>query len=291
MNTRKHLLAGLGLGALLVATAMQPAAAADMPLKARPLPPPVPVWSWTGFYIGANAGYSWGRSDSDARFFAPGTGATIIGPTGSTNAHDLDMNGAIAGGQIGYNWQTSNWVFGLETDLQWSGQDGDATFLCAATGGGGACLPGLGGVPGGVTGTSLSIEQKLRWFGTARARLGVTVTPSVLAYVTGGFAYGSVKSEATLTGFAPGIGTTSVSFSDSEIRGGWTVGGGLEAHLGGNWTAKAEYLYVDLGKTTNSVAFATVPAIGADVHSRITDNIARIGLNYKFGPSPVMAAY
>src|SRR5262245_2690417 len=188
----------------LVALAGLPAAAADLPARAPIMKaPPVEVWTWTGFYIGGNGGYSWGRSETDAAFFNPLTGVGIVAPAGSTTGFDFDLNGWVAGGQIGYNWQSGNWVWGLEADFQGSGQDGDARFLCAATAGGGACLPGLTFLPGGATGTALSVTHKLEWFGTVRARAGMLFTPSTLVYVTGGFAYGSVKSSGLLAGFTP----------------------------------------------------------------------------------------
>src|SRR6266436_1748632 len=96
------------------------------------------------------------------------------------------------------------WVFGLETDLQWSGERGSATFSCAAVAVvAGPCLPGLTFLPAGVTGTSLTVDQKIEWFGTFRARAGVLVVPSVLLYATGGLAYGSVKTDMTLAGVTP----------------------------------------------------------------------------------------
>ncbi len=273
---------GWAMGAL-VALAL-PASAADlparMPVKA---PPMVPVWSWTGFYIGANAGYSWGRSKTHVDYFNAASGAAIVPPAGSITDATLNLNGAIAGGQAGYNWQLdSRWVVGLEGDIQWSGQKGDAGFLCATPGAiGNACTPGNTALPAGFTGTSLSLEQKLTWFGTLRGRLGVTVTPDVLVYATGGLAFGEIKTSGTLTGATILINTASTGFSNSETNAGWTVGAGLEAHLGGNWTGKVEYLYMDLGSVSGSVT-NTAANVRAAYSSKVTDNIVRAGLNYKF---------
>jgi outer membrane immunogenic protein len=157
------------------------ASAAD--LGARPYtkaPVMVEVWNWTGFYIGGNAGYSWGRSNTDVSYFNSVTGVPIVPPAGSITGAGFDMNGAIAGGQIGYNWQSSNWLFGLEADAQWSDERGSAAYRCAATAVGGVCLPGLTFLPAGVTGSSLAVNQSLEWFGTVRGRAGVLVTPQVL---------------------------------------------------------------------------------------------------------------
>jgi len=113
------------------------------------------------------------------------------------------MNGGLAGGQAGYNWQVDNWVWGLEADIQWSGERGRSAFNCAGTIAGGVCLPGLTFLPAGATGTNLALEEKLQWFGTVRGRAGVLMTPQVLLYGTGGLAYGSIKTSGTLSGFDP----------------------------------------------------------------------------------------
>ena len=124
------------LSALLMAGAL-PAMAADLPVKA---PPPVmaPFPIWNGFYAGFNGGYSWGRSSREFNFVTA-TGAAIIPPGGVITSGGTDLEGGLFGGQIGYNWQTSNWVFGFETDIQWANQRGSRTFICPGIG----CLPGL----------------------------------------------------------------------------------------------------------------------------------------------------
>src|SRR6266508_5551837 len=203
-HMRKILAAGIGV--LALAAAMQPAAAADLPVKAPVYKaPPVYIdpWTWTGVYIGLNAGYSWGRSRTHVDYFNSLTGLPIAPPAGSITDVDFNLNGGIAGGQIGYNWQASNWVGGIEADIQWSGQKGSADFFCARNpvGAPGPCLPTLTGTLPGTTGTTLLLDQRLRWFGTLRGRLGVLFAPTVLAYVTGGLAYGEIKTEGTLNGF------------------------------------------------------------------------------------------
>jgi outer membrane immunogenic protein len=268
------------------------ASAAD--LAARPYtkaPAMVAVYDWTGFYIGGNAGYSWGRSNSDVFYFNTATGAPIVAPAGSILGGGFDMNGAIAGGQIGYNWQTSNWVWGLEADLQWSGERGSAAFRCAGTIAGGVCFPGLTFLPAGAVGTNLALDQSLEWFGTVRGRGGVLVTPQVLLYGTGGLAYGSIKSTGALAGFTPGGVAVAAIGSNSDTRVGWTVGAGVEGMITGNWTAKLEYLYMDLGRH-NAGSFTLAPGstIGANVSSNFRDHILRVGLNYRFG-GPVIAKY
>jgi outer membrane immunogenic protein len=147
----------------------------------------------------------------------------------------FNLSGGTFGGTLGYNWQVNQAVFGVEGDLGWSNIRGSAP--CGA----------------------LNCSTRNSWLGTVRGRAGIAVD-QYMPYVTGGFAFGDVK--------------TSVSgFSDSSAtKTGWTLGAGVEAALAGPWTAKLEYLYVDLGRGS-SVA-------GSD--ARFRTNIVRAGLNYRF---------
>ena len=103
---------------------------------------------------------------------------------------------------------------------------------------------------------------------------------------TGGLAYGEVASNETIGALSP--------LSATDTKAGYTVGAGIEGAIGGNWTAKLEYLYVDLGRVSGSFA-TTIPALGggtltSSYNSRITDNVLRVGVNYKFD-GPVVAKY
>jgi outer membrane immunogenic protein len=276
---RSSIFKAIAASAFVAVAAISAASAAD--LAARPYtkaPVLEPIYNWTGFYIGGNVGYSWGRS-SDTSTLTNGAGAVLF-----TSADRANMDGVIGGGQIGYNWQVQNWVWGLEADIQGSGQKGSRAYLCPT----GVCTPPFGVIavfPGPAV--PVSLDQKLEWFGTVRGRVGVLATPQVLFYATGGLAYGEVKNSAT-------IGLVPVTFSNSDTRVGYTVGAGVEGVIGGNWTAKLEYLWVDLGRTSGSFA-TTLGALGGGVlasnySSRITDNIVRFGVNYKFG-GPVVAKY
>jgi outer membrane immunogenic protein len=138
--------------------------------------------------------------------------------------------------------------------------------------------------PAGVLGTAALVDQKLEWFGTFRGRAGILVGPSALLYATGGLAYGSLQTGVTLAGFTPAGVPVSAAVSGSNTRVGWTVGGGAEWKFSPNWSAKIEYLYMDIGRTSNT-AFLTTAAgtgIGVNVTSRVTDNIFRGGINYQF---------
>jgi outer membrane immunogenic protein len=281
----------LATTAFAATAAISSAYAADMAPRYTKAPPPiVEVWNWTGFYIGGNAGYSWGRSNTDVTYFNTTTGLPIVLPPGSITNSKFDMNGAIAGGQAGYNWQTSNWVWGVEGDIQWSDEKGRAAYLCSATLIGGPCLPGLTFLPPGAGGTALVVDQKLEWFGTGRVRGGVLVSPQVLLYGTAGVAYGSIKTSGALAGFnANGVAVASLA-SNSDTRVGWTAGAGAEAMFARNWSAKVEYLYMDLGRYNSTFTLAPLSAIGVNVSSRFTDHILRAGINYHFS-GPVVAKY
>jgi outer membrane immunogenic protein len=149
-----------------------------------------------------------------------------------------------------------------------------------------------------------SLTEKLEWFGTVRGRIGPTITPTILAYVTGGLAYGEVRTTHTVSGTnfvgpqnvntPPAVVAVLASSSNSSTGVGWTVGAGVEGVVGGNWTAKVEYLYMDLGNVSGSFVTPIIATSGALVTSRysshITDNILRVGVNYKWG-SAVVAKY
>lgn len=249
------------------------ALAADLPVYKK-APPPVPTWSWAGFYAGINAGYSFGRDPFDQ----------TIPEIGYVSATDSIVNprGPLFGGQLGYNWQAGQVVFGLEGDAQWAHQRDTS---CGVT-----CF-----VQGNGEMTVFTVSQTLDWFATARGRLG-WANDDYLLYVTGGAAWGGVReSDPRLAEFIP---TFPANFSNTQF--GWAAGAGIETRLFGNWTAKFEYLHLDLGSTgnTNAVpmqcgAFVPVlggiPCLGAftlNTRSSIRDDIVRVGLNYKFaGPA------
>ncbi len=225
--------------------------AADLPRKAPAYVPPAPVWSWTGFYVGVNAGGSIGR-DPTSFFTGPAGGpfTTLVA------THTMSPAGFIGGGQVGYNWQFApNWVLGVEGDFQGASQK---DLSCVGDCGGGG-------------GTVITASQKIEWFATARARLGYT-NGDWLWYITGGGAWAKVNNELVVSGGVP-----ATTFDQS----GWTIGGGVETHLAGGWTAKLEYLYLDLGSFSD-IAVSAAGFTGALQTSDVRDHIIRVGINYKF---------
>jgi len=189
----------------------------------------------------------------------PAAGATLRTTT-------FEPAGIIGGGQIGYNWQLSRWVFGVETDIQSSGQrtDGQLTHP-----GGTFATPGALLV---VPPATVAYTEKLDWFGTVRGRVGYAMD-RWLPYVTAGFAYGHGTIGGTATA-GPFIG----SLETGKSYAGWTAGAGIEWAFWRRWSAKVEYLHIDFGDGP------TVP-IGALLNlttGRLTDEIVRVGLNYRF---------
>ncbi len=261
------------VGAVLFSAALvgvAPSAfAADLPVKAPPMLA-APAWTWTGFYIGVNAGGSWGSTSDSVAFIPPGGASSPIASVGTR------PSGFIGGGQAGYNWQLNSLVVGLETDLQWAGQRNSTTVAGFIT----TC-----GVPCSVTET-----DKVTWFGTTRLRAGVAWS-NWLLYVTGGAAYGGFNTTAT-ENFVGGVGPLITLTSASSTRLGWTVGAGVEGQLVGQWSWKAEYLFVDLGRVSYALAEPLPFAPGTISQTfRVTDNIFRLGVNWRFSPGPVVARY
>jgi outer membrane immunogenic protein len=234
------------------------------------------VWTWTGFYIGGNVGYSRSRFSTDTLYRDLTFGTPLSAETTSTRHY-----GALGGGQVGFNWQWGMWLAGIETDLQQAHQRVWKSSACA----GAICNPA---VPFEAPVTLLH-QNNLDWFGTVRGRLGATITPSAVAYVTGGFAYGEIEHVGTIYGtgvdaFGNFIANGN-NFISRQTRVGWTAGAGLEARLLGNVTGKVEYLHIDFGTDfAPAVSPLNARPIAVDLRSRITEDLVRVGLNYKFDP-------
>lgn len=252
--------AGTGLSVVAAGLAL----AADLPVKAPPpIPDPAPN-GWTGFYVGANLGYSVGQENAHDVFNLSGGAGSFA----ESEAFALAPEGLIGGGQAGYNWQVSpNWVLGLEADFDALAQrDAECTVEC-----------------------SLGVSQNLPWLSTVRGRIGYA-KDGWLWYVTGGGAFGRINENIA---FQSDFGLTAGTFHDT--RAGGAAGVGVETAVGEHWTAKVEYLFVDLGTTSHSVT-ATDPAdpiISVEtmtVRTPIVDHIFRVGMNYQFNGAPDAAA-
>lgn len=231
--------------------------AADLPsTKGAPIyTPPPPVFSWTGFYIGAQAGYEWGRTHAD-------TYADFIGG-GPIFTQGHSDQGVVGGIHLGYNWQVSQFVLGFEGDVNGSGYSGSNTLL------------------GGFVHTHSRIPVD----GSIRGRVGFAWNRALI-YATGGAAFASIDESSTIT-IGPGA-TDSGTFQ----RIGWTVGGGVEYAIDDNWSLRAEYRYTDYGVNRLDLVNEFGP-LHSQVHQ--TDNRVQAGFSYKFGfappPAPVLAKY
>jgi iron complex outermembrane receptor protein len=242
-----------------------------------------PTWTWAGFYVGGTIGYRWGRSNTDTVFSDPATSGQLFATSGARK-----LDGAIGGAQGGYNWVAGNVLAGMEADLNYSGQRARLRAGCP----GEVCNPALVGVVSDPSVRAISDQgQKLEWFATLRGRLGATVTPDTLAYVTGGLAVGETMTAGTVFGFDGDGNPVNTIVSSHNTKAGWTIGGGVEGRLVGNWTAKIEYQYLDLGSVSTVPTPAPNATVAVAFNSRISDNIVRLGVNYKFDPSEIWANY
>jgi outer membrane immunogenic protein len=223
---------------------------------------------WTGLYFGVNAGYGWAQASSNIGFlgdFSGGTttpfggGATELSGTrliGSGN-----MSGAIAGGQMGFNWQSGMVVFGAEVDAQWSGQQKTFSATCEDD-----CVA--------------TETMKIKSIVTGRGRIGLAFD-WLMPYVTAGAALVNAQNDLTVTvggvtGNFPGLSSTTL---------GWTAGAGFEVALWSKWSAKLEYLYVSVNGLNSTVRIPGILGVGTAFESGDRrDNIVRVGLNYRFGP-------
>jgi outer membrane immunogenic protein len=231
--------------------------AADLP--SRRAAPPVfaaaPAFTWTGFYVGAQAGYGWGNDESK-----PVLGGIVV-TDGVFGEYDTD--GFVGGVHAGYNHQIGNFVLGLEGDIEAADLSGGRTLANPA-------LPGI----------SLSFGTSIDWQGSLRARAGFAADRA-LFYVTGGLAYANIANTYTVTAAGGNIlgltpGTYPVSFDDTQW--GWTLGTGVEYAFTSNLTARVEYRYTRFDSFENRL----VDVAGIGLEQEPDFHTARIGVSYKF---------
>jgi outer membrane immunogenic protein len=255
---KKILLSTVALVALGVTA---PASAADLaarPYAKAPAPMMAAIYDWSGFYIGLNGGG--GSAHKCWDFVTPAS--TFVGAEGCHNA-----TGGTVGGQLGYRWQASNWVFGLEAQGNWANFTGNNGNLLA----------------GGVFGTGLTDASKVNAFGLFTGQVGYAWN-SALFYVKGGAA---VTNDSYRTYFAvvPGVTTDSVS----ETRWGGTIGAGLEFGFAPNWSVGLEYDHMFMG-TRNLTAVTPGGVFSATDRISQGVDIGTVRLNYRWG-GPVVAKY
>ncbi len=271
----KRWMMGVAAATLTVATAVA-AQAADLPTR-KEAPAPVfvpPPFSWTGVYIGAHAGAGWSSGRATTTGYAAGFPVLAINwPTGSNGGGNT---GFIGGGQAGYNWQTGQFVLGVETDFDGTSLSRNKSIIG----------PGFIDPFGHNDFLTSNGSEKLNWLGSTRARVGYAVTSDnrLMIYGTGGFAYGGGNEHLNV--FDTNNGWLWYN-SQSKTRTGWTIGGGVEYAITYNITLRAEYLYYDLGSQTltttgNIAALNAFPGSFASTKVNFDGSVVRAGVNYKF---------
>ena len=270
MTKKISRLASLTLLEIAVAAVAVPALAADMPTKA-PAPIAAPAYSWTGFYVGAHAGYRWGNADFTG-------GAYSFDPDGPGGISPIDIparnegynpKGGIIGLHGGYNYQFApNWLAGIEGDWTWgNGSDDRSSLLAVQSGDGTTYRLGDGS------------EVKLGWQATIRGRLGYVQGPW-LFYGTGGVAFIRAKwSDATTLTTTGGTIVASAASSASKTLTGYVVGAGFEYMLNRNWIGRVEYLYENFGSFDVPFGFGQTGTLDVGDVQKV-----RVGISYKFGP-------
>ena len=233
------LCAALGLSSSAFAADLPPGPPAKAP--AVYVPQVLPVYNWSGIYVGINGGWGFGTS----KWTIPVQPAF---PTGSSG--DFNDNGGVVGGTLGVNWQTGGFVFGAEGDWDYSAiNTGTTATICNISG---TCQTGN------------------NWLATLRGRAGYAAD-RVLFYGTAGGAFANMQTVFN------GVTTT-------HEQAGWTAGAGIEWAFADNWTAKVEYLFVDLGSTNFNCSTLACVAVGGPITGSIslTENLVRAGVNFKF---------
>jgi outer membrane immunogenic protein len=261
--------------------------------------------SWGGFYLGLGIGSRWTQADASVTSVNTNGFPVPITDPGSTR---FDSASFRVSPYLGYNWQVSNWVLGVEGDWGWA--EGRTRTLAGMAYPSLDFLTSLGGFTPQNGGDSFSFKST--WDASLRARVGYAIRPDILLYATGGPAWLHVESTSTCshgTGNLPcailppfGQLLTPLNITDSATRLGWTLGGGIEAMLGSNWIARAEYRYASFGTIHNIDNRTTTPAgttvfggvvpaiVGYDL--RLATQTVTFGLSYKFGSyGPVTARY
>lgn len=258
---------------LLLGTAM----AADLPVKARPIV--APAFSWTGLYVGLNAGYSWAHA-SAAQNLNGFTGGGGISPfllaDIAAQALALDPKTFTGGLQAGYNHQFGHVVAGLEIDIN--------SFRLNSSSAVPTHLVNAGFAK--TTATTASIESD--WLATIRGRVGYA-NDRFLAYVTGGAAFTNVEHSQTLTVVSPNVPASDTFSVLVKHRTGWALGAGVEYAWADQWSIKGEYLHLDFGSTSASATHTSTGGGAGDMvgtslpfSTKLSADLVRVGVNYKF---------
>jgi outer membrane immunogenic protein len=238
------------------------AEAADLGVRAAPVVAPAPMVvapTWTGLYAGVNGGYGWTSNLNASSTFVDPTGATVITPATT----GLNATGAVFGGQLGYNWQAANWVFGVEGDFD------------------GASIEKFNNASATVVTAGFNINEpfhtNVNWLASIRGRLGYVWGPGMI-YATGGGAWANVDFDAG------GPGNDS-ALTSTSTKSGWVVGAGYEWLINPNWSLRGEYLYYKFTDVANATVAGGAIVPGTFTTHNLGDmsiNVFRVAVNYKF---------
>jgi outer membrane immunogenic protein len=286
---RKLFLLGLGtFAAMMFGGAAQ---AADMPVKAPPPPPPPPMYNWTGFYIGGHIGGAWADRNGNDRFDRFNGNNCFVGEV--TGLVCFDDNGFgrndgkfIAGGQLGFNYQVGQWVWGVEGQIS-AITNQDNNDRC-----------GFFTLEDGTRDHLFNCNHRGNWVATIAARLGVTFgqTGNWLLYVKGGGAFADARFGVRLRDdclVALGAAFCDSNFANNnndDTRTGWMIGAGIEYGAWGNWSWKLEYNFMDFGNRNmhfdNVMLSCAECTLRRDLDFDHRVNVVKFGLNYRFGAAP-----
>jgi outer membrane immunogenic protein len=255
MMKRIALMAAAAMGVVFAHGAF----AADMGVRAKPVyaPPAVVAPTWTGVYLGFNGGWGWTNSNNSNLAFTGAFGPFTVA-TSNNNA-----NSPIFGGQAGFNYQTGNWVWGVEGDVDGANIQANQNVFVAPA--------------GGFAGGSAFLNEKQNWLASIRGRIGYTWGPGMI-YVTGGGAWTGVELNGGATLFTGGTGT----FTTSSTQSGYVLGAGYEWMIAPNWSLRGEYLYYGFTSNLTSTALTIPGATITGNANKFNTSVARLGLNYKF---------
>jgi outer membrane immunogenic protein len=258
------------LGTALVGLTFVRAMAADMPAYPIPPPPPPPGIPdcWTGFYVGGNLGYHFGQDSISVTANPLGWDPLAAGAINSQSATWLDPRGTVVGGQIGFNWQLNNAVFGWEADGQWLGGAANRQYTLVS--------------PNILPGEFMYNSSAENVMATLRARLGWAFG-TFMVYGTGGGAMGWFSNTDS---YGAAGGTVLATTPSTTVRPGWTGGAGVEWKFLPAWSVKAEYLYLHMQNynTTIPACLTCFPNADIVVHHNYTDNFVRVGVNWHVAP-------
>lgn len=228
------------------------------------------AYSWTGFYAGLNAGAAFGGADMNNRVTDAFLTSAFADEYKSQYQRSMNASdtGFSAGAELGYNWQVSNLLLGVETDFNYAGLQASQKRVYDVT-------------DPQIFSEDQRFSSEVNWFGTARVRIGFLASDQLLIYGTGGLAYGNVDASFHQT--------ESSSYdwkgSDSSTRLGWTLGGGAEYAFDNNWSVGAEYLYVDLGSfdfNAPNVGTSSDQDYNMKANVSTSFSVARATIKYRF---------